>query len=158
MYMDRVRAKKLKRGFTLAEMLTVIAIMAILASIVTPVTLQYIEQTREKADEVYTSDIAKMADSCVIALKNRSVPINSQTVSNELRSLYGGDIPYDIGYIPTGQIIGGASSPSFENVAGVVEGSTAYFVIYIEGSTLNVYLVKDGAEVTDQRQTRLITA
>lgn len=156
--MYRARAKKFKRGFTLAEMLTVVAILAILASIIAPVTLQYISQTQERADEVYTSDIAKMADSCVISLKNRSVPINSQTVSNELRALYGSDIPYEIGYIPTGQIIGGASSPSFANVAGVVEGSSSYIVIYIEGSTLNVYLVKDGAEVTDQRQTRLITA
>lgn len=158
MYMDRVRAKKLKRGFTLAEMLTVVAILAILASIVAPVTLQYIEQTREKADQVYTSDIAKMADSCVISLKNRSVPINSQSVSNELRALYGTDIPYDIGYIQTGRIGGTAAEPSFENVEGIMEGVSSYVVIYIDGSALTVYLIKDGVEVVDQRQTRLIPA
>ena len=156
--MKNAGVKRFKRGFTLAEMLTVVAILAILASIVAPVTLQYIEQTREKADQVYTSDIAKMADSCVISLKNRSVPINSQSVSNELRALYGTDIPYDIGYIQTGRIGGPAAQPSFENVEGIIEGVSSYVVIFIVGRALNVYLITDEVAGGDQRPTRLNTA
>ena len=152
------RVKKLRRGFTLAELLTVIAIMAILASIVAPVTLQYISQTQERADQVYTSDIAKMADSCVISLKNRSVQINSYTVANELKVLYGNDIPYEIGYVQSGQIIGSTSNPTLSNVEGISSGATNYVVIYIDGTSLNLYLVKDGTEIPDQRQYRLIAA
>lgn len=154
--MYRARAKKFKRGFTLAEMLTVVAILAILASIIAPVTLQYISQTQERADEVYTSDIAKMADNCAISLNSRGFLVDSQSVCNELKALYGDDIPYEIGYIPTGELAGTEDNHSFANVKGVDEGMTTFIVIYVEGSKLNVYMVKDGVEVPEQRQYRVI--
>ena len=156
--MYRARAKKFKRGFTLAEMLTVVAILAILASIIAPVTLQYISQTQERADEVYTSDIAKMADNCAISLNSRGVIVDSQSVCAELESLYGSDIPYEIGYIPTGELAGTEDSPSFANVRGVTEGVNTFIAIYVNDSHLNVYMVKEGVEVTEQRQYRLIAA
>lgn len=154
--MKKRRGVRLKRGFTLAELLTVIAIMAILASIVAPVTLQYISQTQDRADEVYTSDIAKMADNCAISLNSRGILVDSQSVCNELKALYGDDIPYEIGYIPTGELAGTEDNHSFANVRGVEEGMTTFIVIYVDGSKLNVYMVKDGVEVPEQRQYRVI--
>ena len=147
-----------RKGFTLAELLTVIAIMAILASIVAPVPLHYISQTQERADKVYTSDIAKMADNCAISLNSRGVIVDSQSVCAELESLYGSDIPYEIGYIPTGELAGTEDSPSFANVRGVTEGVNTFIAIYVNDSHLNVYMVKEGVEVTEQRQYRLIAA
>lgn len=156
--MNKTRVGRFRKGFTLAELLTVIAIMAILASIVAPVTLHYISQTQESADKVYTSDIAKMADNCAISLNSRGVIVDSQSVCAELKSLYGSDIPYEIGYIPTGELAGTEDSLSFANVRGVTEGVNTFIAIYVNGSHLNVYMVKDGVEVTEQRQYRLIAA
>ena len=60
-----------KRGFTLVELLVVIAVMAILASIVVPVTIHYIDDAQQAADTVYTQDVAAWATSVIIDLRAR---------------------------------------------------------------------------------------
>lgn len=146
-----------RRAFTLVELIVALAILAIMTSIVVPVTIHYVDDARNNADQVYTDDIAKHADSCVIALNSRSEPVNSQTVCAEIKSLYANELPYELGYIPTGEI-GSTSDPDLTKVQGLSEGVTSYFIVYINGSALDVYLVKDGVEVTEQHVSRLISA
>ena len=81
-------ASKAKRGFTLVELIAAMAILAIIAAIVVPVTLHYIDDTQEVADETYTADVAKWADSCVRSLRNRSELVTSASLAAEINSLY----------------------------------------------------------------------
>ena len=72
-----------KRGFTLVELLVVIAVMAILASIVVPVTIHYIDDAQQAADTVYTQDVAAWATSVIIDLRARQ---GSDSVGSEADS------------------------------------------------------------------------
>lgn len=154
MYMDRVRAKKLKRGFTLVELIAAMAILAIIAAIVVPVTLHYIDDTQEVADETYTADVAKWADSCVRSLRNRSELVTSASLAAEINSLYRRDFPYDIGYFD--EVDSAAGTPDLSEIRGVSEGASSYVGIYFSGSSVTVYLIKDGAEVESARVFRLL--
>ncbi len=150
-----IKRKSSKKGFTLAELIVVVAVMAILAAIVVPVTLHYIDETQSVADTAYTQDVATWAGSCIVGLQERSQPVTAASVRNEISKLYANDFPYEIGYIPSGQI-GSISAPNFLNVQEVSDVNGTYVAIYLEGTTLSVYLVKDGAEDTTQRIMRVL--
>ena len=83
-----IRAQRRKvsgsKGFTLVELLVVIAIMAILAAVVVPVTVHYVGQYRAAADVVYTEDVAKWAESCAIAINERSEVVDSASICREV--------------------------------------------------------------------------
>ena len=158
--MKQTKSKRTsKKGFTLVELIVVIAIMGILASIVVPVTLHYIDDAQKSVDTVYTQDVAKWAGDCINDLMQRqdpTRPVNSKNVAEEVKARYGNEFPYAIGYVNAGEI-SSPEAPVF-NAVNNVDGAQDYIVIYIDGSLLCVYMVKGGEEVSTQRVVRTIAA
>ena len=158
-----------KRGFTLVELLVVIAVMAILASIVVPVTIHYIDDAQQAADTVYTQDVAAWATSVIIDLRARqgsdsvgsendsvgdnvesAIEVTPANVCREIVRLYGDQFPYALGYYSSGSI--NFDDPGLEGLV---------FIDAPEGfdkttGDFTVYHFKGGSEVTSQRVTRVI--
>ena len=168
-----------KRGFTLVELLVVIAVMAILASIVVPVTIHYIDDAQQAADTVYTQDVAAWATSVIIDLRARqgsdnvgsendsvgdnvesAIEVTPANVCREIVRLYGDQFPYALGYYSSGSI--NFDNPGLEGLVfidapeGFDKTTGDFIAIALTSGTLTVYHFKGGSEVTSQRVTRVI--
>ena len=55
--LNQLRAKK-NQGFTLVELIIVVAIIAVLSAVLVPQYIQYIEKSRIGADEAYIQEVA----------------------------------------------------------------------------------------------------
>lgn len=158
-----IRAQRRKvsgsKGFTLVELLVVIAIMAILAAVVVPVTVHYVGQYRAAADVVYTEDVAKWAESCAIAINERSEVVDSASICKEVMKLYGENFPYALGFTDSA-----VNSPAYDTVTvvyadastGTLDSATDCVVIRLKGTTLTVFLYKQGDIVESETVERLI--
>ncbi|NCB73213.1 MAG: prepilin-type N-terminal cleavage/methylation domain-containing protein [Clostridia bacterium] len=56
------KIKKNNKGFTLVELIVVIAIIGVLAAVLVPQYIQYVEKSRIGVDESYLSEIAHVAE------------------------------------------------------------------------------------------------
>lgn len=56
------KLKKNNKGFTLVELIVVIAIIGVLAAVLVPQYIQYVEKSRIGVDESYLSEIAHVAE------------------------------------------------------------------------------------------------
>lgn len=74
--------KKDNKGFSLVELIVVVAIMAVLMVVVTPALLRYVEKTRLQRDN---SAIAEVANASKIACA-------SETINTEISALSGGTV------------------------------------------------------------------
>ena len=169
-----------KRGFTLVELLVVIAVMAILASIVVPVTIHYIDDAQQAADTVYTQDVAAWATSVIIDLRARqgsdsvgsendsvgdnvesAIEVTPANVCREIVRLYGDQFHYALGYYSSGSTDfddpGLGDDLVFIDAPEGFDKTTGDFIaIALTSGTLTVYHFKGGSEVTSQRVTRVI--
>lgn len=67
--------KKNNKGFSLVELIVVIAIMAVLMVVLAPAMLRYVEKTRVQKDESAVSEVANAAE---LALADESVYKNAK--------------------------------------------------------------------------------
>lgn len=72
-----------KKGFSLVELIIVMAIMAILVGIVASQVLPYMEKSRQSKDQQQLSGIAT---DIVSAIANAAVPLNSDVTGDEMTS------------------------------------------------------------------------
>lgn len=68
--MKRKKFRKNNRGFSLVELIVVVAIMAVLVVILAPAMLRYVEKTRLQKDESALSEVANAAE---LALGEESI-------------------------------------------------------------------------------------
>ena len=153
-----------KKGFTLVELIVVMAIMAILAAVAVPLTVTYIRRAQETVDSAYSADIASQAYFVIADLSERNEVIDPVSVVNGLRKNYGDDFPYPIVAVApsakdhlntlTASEIKAYSDSQWSGSA--LDISQKFYAVYVDDGTLNVYFFEDGAEVTAQRVSRLI--
>ncbi len=60
----------MNKGFSLVELIVVIAIMAILVGVAVPVYTSYISSANEKVDAQYADELKRAADTIVIDIKS----------------------------------------------------------------------------------------
>ena len=168
-----------KRGFTLVELLVVIAVMAILASIVVPVTIHYIDDAQQAADTVYTQDVAAWATSVIIDLRARqgsdsvgsendsvgdnvesAIEVTPANVCREIVRLYGDQFPYALGYYSSGSI--NFDNPGLEGLVfidspeGFDKTTGDFIAIALTSGTLTVSRIADLLEITEKDVVRAL--
>ena len=114
--------KKMNKGFSLVELIIVIAIMAVLVGILAPQFLRYVEKSRLQKDN---SAVAEVANAAKSAMANEA--INTATT-----------LPYTISFT-------GGTATNFSATATDVEGELAKVVGESVTLTSNTY---NGATVT----------
>lgn len=75
---------KNNKGFSLVELIIVIAIMAILVGVMAPQLIKYIEKGKvssdaQLADTVHTAMVTAMMDPEIVNMKDSGIPTNSQS-------------------------------------------------------------------------------
>ena len=83
--------KKNNKGFSLVELIVVVAIMAVLMVVLAPAMLRYVEKTRIQKDETAVSEVKNavelaLADETVA----KSIPVAGTTVTVATGSITGG--------------------------------------------------------------------
>ena len=72
---------KNNKGFSLVELIIVVAIMAVLMGILAPQYIRYVEKTRIRADDSIISDMDKAASALLADEKYYTVAANTVTVT-----------------------------------------------------------------------------
>lgn len=81
--MNKKETKKNNKGFSLVELIIVIAIMAVLIAILAPAFIRYVEQSRQSADLSAVEDIVKAVKTSVA---NGEVVLESTAKTVEVKT------------------------------------------------------------------------
>ena len=76
-FMNKIR--KNNKGFTLVELIIVVAIIAVLSAVLVPQYIQYVEKSRIGADEAYISEVGHNME--IIAATDPKVNNKAVTVT-----------------------------------------------------------------------------
>lgn len=128
------------------ELLTVIAIMAILASVAVPLTVNYISKTNETVDTAYAEDVAANVITIIASLNDKQEEITAANIVANIDPTYAGNIPYPIVATTMGPDAATATAIASENPG--LDGQGAFIAVYVNDTEgiLVVYMFKNGNE------------
>lgn len=143
------------KGFSLVELIIVIAIMAILIGVMAPQLLRYVERTRvsadtQVADSVRTAVTTAMLDPAVIAANDGSVPAAGATMdfatAADFSGAFGAAVAETLGYADVAAMTNGTTGIVSELQSDGATGITA--TIDATGNRVTVVITGSAGPIT----------
>ena len=145
--------KKNNKGFSLVELIIVIAIMAVLMAVLAPQFLRYIERSRLQSDN---TAIGEIANACKIACAN-------EDVSSEVAAIAAGiDVAVPVGAANASTVTVPNTVPALQAELNATVGnqvaltSNTYVTDAAGGTTLNMIHVQVTGGVVEVTSTRYV--
>lgn len=145
------------KGFSLVELIIVIAIMAILIGVMAPQLLRYVERTRvsadtQLADSVRTAVTTAMMDPVVIAAGDSSIPAAGATLNlataADFPGAFGASVAETLGYADvttmSAGIIGELQSDGATGITATIDATGNRVTVTVTGSNSGVDVDGDG--------------
>lgn len=130
--MKRKKFRKNNRGFSLVELIVVVAIMAVLVVILAPAMLRYVEKTRLQKDESALSEVANAAE---LALGEEAIMSAINGTPDILLTITETDITDDASYVS-----GTSGSPVSDEVKKTVGNGITFVSKTYHSSPATAYV------------------
>jgi prepilin-type N-terminal cleavage/methylation domain-containing protein len=127
-----------KKGFTLIELIVVIAILGILATLIVPRLMGFQETARESSDETLAQSVA---NACIIHITQENS--FTWTNANDLLNAVAGDGLIDSTYVSIDAINGALKSTKYKN-----DGTDGGFAISFNTTNYQLTVTLDDATST----------
>ncbi len=90
------RVKKNNKGFTLVELIIVIAIIAILIAVLAPNYVRYVDRSRWSTDQSDCNEFLSEVQTAVVEAQNNGTEVDDFTITVDSSALTKADIPTSI--------------------------------------------------------------
>ena len=132
------------KGFSLVELIIVIAIMAILVGVMAPQLIKYIEKAnvsadKQIADTVHTACVTAASDPDVVTATNPGVPTTSTNASAQMGSAtpFGSEFSSILGATTIALKSSGVKGSGANDVS-ILTSDGVHFVVSIAGSSASI--------------------